>query len=431
MRDDEATVIIHEDGYVTAEDLAAARRLASRAGRWRMMPAPPTLIMLQREYEPGGDPGRVALAGDIGACGGLLDIINLIKNCSWSGALSAMHKNTRRTIYFRSGEVRTASSNLPEDRLGQILYRFGMITREQLDQALQAMGSGSKMGQILVTMGAISAPELYRWVKRQVEEIFYALLLSREGEFYYERDGKEPPGANLSLPTQNLLLEGCRRMDELSYFRAKLTSSGVVLSRRKGMTVPPDLTQGQVELLHHVDGQRTLEELARLTHLGEFDVTHAAFGLLQANLVEVQEGAQRKKGAPGATRADLEKVVGTVNWLLRSAHEMIAARGLGERYREDLDAYLQTLVLFASITCQPDGTLPIGTLIDAVAAATKDDPLLVLLQSLDEVVRFAAFTAGDDLPVEAEREMRAKIAEVVRAAGHGPTDDRSGRVAVG
>jgi hypothetical protein len=432
MRDDEATVVIHEDGYVTAEDLTAARRLASRAGRWRMVPAPPTMIMLQREYEPGGDPGRVALSGDITACGGLLDIINLIKNSSWSGALSAMNRNTRRTIYFRNGEVRTASSNLPEDRLGQILYRFGTITRAQLDEALQAMGSGAKMGQVLVTMGAITAPELYRWVKRQVEEIFYALLLTREGEFYFERDGKEPPGANLMLPTQNLLLEGCRRMDELSYFRAKLTSSGVVLSRRKGVSLPSGLTQSQLELLKLVNGQRTLEELARETHLGEFDATHAAFGLLQANLVEVDDSAKRQRDAPMASRADLEKVVGTVNWLLRSAHEAIAARGYADRYRQDLTAYLQTLALFSSVTCEPDGTLPVATVVDKVtAAARQDDPLLALLQSLDEVVRFAVFTAGDDLPIQVEREMRAKIGHIVRTVGVAPAADPSGRLATG
>ena len=132
-------------------------------------------------------------------------------------------------------------------------------------------------------------------MRRQVEEIFFALLLTREGEFYFERDGREPPGANLSLPTQSLLLEGCRRMDELSYFRAKLKSSRVVLQRRPGVTLPPDLTPSQLEVLNLVDGLRTLGELARLSHLGEFECTHAAFGLLQASLVEVLEGAQRSR----------------------------------------------------------------------------------------------------------------------------------------
>jgi hypothetical protein len=420
MRDDDATVLVHGDGYITAENVTAARRLASRAGRWRLVASPPTLVMLQREYVPGADPGRVALAGDISACGGLLDIINLIKASAWSGALSVIARNTRRTIYFRNGEVRTASSNLPEDRLGQILYRFGVITREQLDQALAKVGPGAKMGQILIQMGALTAPDLYRWVTRQVEEIFYALILVRDGEFYFERDGKEPAGANLALPTQNLLLEGCRRMDELSYFRAKLKSSGVVLKRRDDVAPPADLSPTQGEMLRLVDGRKTLEELARLSHLGEFEATHAAFGLLQVGLVEVLEGPPKRDIADqAADRNDLEQVIDAVNWLLRSAFEAIAARGEGDRYRDDLGSYLSTLggfaVLFESLTCEADGALPREPLVERVLASCPKDPLVALLQALDEVVRFAIFTA--DLAPDAEQQMRARIAEVVRQTG--------------
>jgi hypothetical protein len=379
--------------------------------------------LLHREYEPGGDPGRVALTGDVTACGGLLDIINLIKASAWSGALSVTARNTRRTIYFRNGEVRTASSNLPEDRLGQILYRFGIITRQQMDQALTKVGPGSKMGRVLVQMGALTAPELFRWVTRQVEEIFYALMLVREGEFYFERDGKEPPGANLSLPTQSLLLEGCRRMDELSYFRAKLKSSSVVLGRREDAKPPADLSKVQREMLELVDGHRTLEELARVSHLGEFEATHAAFGLLQAGLVEVQEGPpKREAGAAEASSGDLEKVVDAVNWLLRAAYDAIAARGDGDRYRDDLRNYLGTLgaaaALFDGVRIETDGALPTRPLVERVLAAAGAEPLVALLQALDEVVRFAIFTA--DLASDAEQQMRARIAEVVSQTGKEP-----------
>ena len=420
MRDDETMVVVHGDGYITAEGAVAARRLASRAGRWRLVASPPTLLMLHREYEPGGDPGKVALTGDVGACGGLLDIINLIKASAWSGALSATCCNTRRTIYFRNGEVRTASSNLPEDRLGQILYRFGIITRQQMDQALTKVGPGSKMGKVLVQMGAITATDLYRWVTRQVEEIFYALMLVREGEFYFERDGQEPPGANLALPTQSLLLEGCRRMDELSYFRAKLKSSGVVLGRREDAKVPSDLSKVQHGMLELVDGHRTLEELARVSHLGEFEATHAAFGLLQAGLVEVVEGPpKREAGGAAATRGDLERVVEAVNWLLRAAYEAIAARGEGERYRDDLRTYLGSLgelgPLFESVRSEADGALPPRPIVERVLAAAPAEPLVTILQGLDEVVRFALFSA--DLAPDAEQQMRARIAEVVSQTG--------------
>jgi hypothetical protein len=279
------------------------------------------------------------------------------------------------------------------------------------------------MGQVLVQMGALTAPDLYRWVTRQVEEIFYSLLLVREGDFYFERDGKEPPGANLALPTQSLLLEGCRRMDELSYFRAKLRSSAVVLSRHEEAKPPADLSHVQREMLELVDGHRTLEELARLSHLGEFEATHAAFGLLQAGLVEVLEGPpKREAGGAEASRGDLEKVVEAVNWLLRAAFEAIAARGDGERYRDDLRTYLATLGefagLFEAMRCESDGALPPKLIVDRVLADSRAEPLATLLQGLDEVVRFAIFTA--DLASDAEQQMRSRIAEVVSQTGKEP-----------
>jgi len=422
MADRGGIVVIHGDGYVTVTDAVAAQRLASRAGRWRITMSPPSFIVLHREYQPGEDPGRIALAGDIAACGGLVDVINLIKSSSWTGALAAISGPARRTIYFRNGEVRTASSNLPEDRLGQILYRFGVITRKQLDEALAKVGPNAKMGKVLVNMGAVTTAELYRWVRRQVEEIFYAMLLVREGEFYFERDGKEPPGANLALSTQHLLLEGCRRMDELSYFRAKIKSSKVVLQRRHDAVLPEELTPTQRELLAHVDGRRTLFELARLCHLGEFEATHAAYGLLQAGIVEILEGPP-PPSPTGPTLAELTRVIEAANWLLRAAYEALAARGEGPSYLRDLAFHLTTLphvsACLAEHPLAPDGTLPAEALARKAQETGGGEPLATLLSWLDEIIRFAIFNA--DLAPDAEQEMRARIAEAVRKTGEQTT----------
>jgi hypothetical protein len=173
-------------------------------------------------------------------------------------------------------------------------------------------------------------------------------------------------------------------------------------------------------MLDLVDGHRTLEELGRVSHLGEFEATHAAFGLLQAGLVEVLEGPpKREAGAAEASRGDLEKVVDAANWLLRAAYEAIAARGDGDRYRDDLRNYLATLAdfgpYFETLRCDVDGALPPRQLVERVLATAHEEPLVTLLQCLDEVVRFAIFTA--DLAPDAEQEMRARIAEVVSQTG--------------
>src|SRR5687768_10926186 len=68
---------------------------------------------------------RVALSGDIGAAGGLADLIGFIHASRWTGALRVLDAGTAREIRFLAGEVRAASSNRAADRLGEILFRYG------------------------------------------------------------------------------------------------------------------------------------------------------------------------------------------------------------------------------------------------------------------------------------------------------------------
>ncbi|HEX4459875.1 MAG TPA: DUF4388 domain-containing protein, partial [Polyangia bacterium] len=92
--------------------------------------------------------GRVTLAGEIDAVGGLVDVINFILSNQWSGQLAAVDGLARKTIHFMRGDVRSASSNVPEDRLGAILYRFGVVTDDQLQTALRASGGSARLGQV-------------------------------------------------------------------------------------------------------------------------------------------------------------------------------------------------------------------------------------------------------------------------------------------
>ncbi len=49
-----------------------------------------------------------------------------------------------------------ASSNLPNDRLGEILLREGKITVEEYETSIKAISKGKRQGKVLVEMGALS-----------------------------------------------------------------------------------------------------------------------------------------------------------------------------------------------------------------------------------------------------------------------------------
>ena len=105
--------------------------------------------------------------------------------------------------------------------------------------------------------------DLYTYVRKQVEEIFFSVLVMRAGAFYFYRtDEDHGPVSQLSLSTKQLLFDGVRRIDELSYFREKLPSADVVLQRRH--PAPPTKLEAKEErVLQLVDGARDLGAIAR------------------------------------------------------------------------------------------------------------------------------------------------------------------------
>ena len=114
----------------------------------------------------------LAMAGDIGALGSICDLIAFIHQSRATGALHTYEGEGRRTIYFKDGETSFAQSNEISDRLGQILYRYGVVTRRDLDQAMVKVGPTRHIGQVLIDQGSVSAHDVFVAVRKQVEEIF-------------------------------------------------------------------------------------------------------------------------------------------------------------------------------------------------------------------------------------------------------------------
>jgi hypothetical protein len=182
---DSLTLVISDGGQVLVEGRAAQRRLAARPGHYRLLPSPANLVVLERAEEEAPAAGRTALAGEIERVGGLIDIIHFISQSSWSGQLTVLGGAFRKSVYFKRGEVRTASSNVAEDRIGAILYRYGRIGQADLERAVAQATHEQRFGQVLVDNGTLTQHDLYQFVRKQVEEIFFSVLVARRGEYYF------------------------------------------------------------------------------------------------------------------------------------------------------------------------------------------------------------------------------------------------------
>jgi len=221
----------------------------------------------------------------------LADLCQLLAMGRKTGCLTLTHRSNFGYVYFEGGRVIYATVLNRPDRLGDLLVRNGVIGREDLDAAMetQARQPGKKVGELLIEAGSLTEEELERYITMQIEEAVYHLFAWEEGTFHFEPDRAPEAhrGFLVSISAESLLLEGARRVDELSQIEKKIPSRDMVfapdhLPEGSGEVV---LTSDQNRILPLLDGKRTVEELTEESGLGEFEALKAVYGLLHAGFI--------------------------------------------------------------------------------------------------------------------------------------------------
>lgn len=131
-----------------------------------------------------------------------------------TGTLIVRSSSVEKSIQIKNGQIIFATSTDGQDRLGEMLVRTGMLSRENLEAALkeyQKHAGIKKIGAILVEHGFISPKNLFTGLKTQVKDIIYSLFLLENAEFRFEQ--RLPPDViHLQINLQELITEIIERI---------------------------------------------------------------------------------------------------------------------------------------------------------------------------------------------------------------------------
>lgn len=267
---------------------------------------------------------------------GIHDVFQLLDLSRKTGVLrvtSPLRRN-EGTIHFDSGAVVYAEIRSNPHRLGQLLVRSGKVTEADLKRArdMQEAGDPRRLGEILVDLGVITSRELERQVRVQVEEVVFEVMGWREGYFSFNEGPLTDvtPGARVRIPTEALLMEGARRIDEWSRIERKIPHLGVIpalAASTEGQPGELDLLPPEWEVLAVIDGRRDLRAIARVLGRSEFDVAKTVFGLESAGVLGVTDPGTRPR--PQEPTADLDAALHRVDALLQQ-RDLEAARAEAE-----------------------------------------------------------------------------------------------------
>lgn len=403
MSDRDDLLRVDGTGTVHPVGRAASQHLRPRAGEWRLIKSPRDLI-IARSME-GGD-AVMKLAGEIGAPGALSDIVALASQSQWRGELIVLSDEGTRSFYFEGGIVIGASTTVPEERLGETLYRFGVITREQLEQVVAVSNeTGKRVGETAIDLGIVPAEQCYAMMARQVEEIFYAAVHVNEGSFFFfDRFDPQHISQRHNLNAGGLLIEAARRMDEMRFFREKIPNDSYIPVAIPGKRPPEEL----VDVFAKIDGAKSIADLGRALGQLEFEVTRAAFQLVSSGCAQVV--APRPRGP--------EKIIETFNPALAAIHEKCDGFGKGDEIRDGLSRFATGGgiydPLFMGAGPLHDGTLKPSRIANNIAALAGEEPDSWLVGLMNDYVGFALFQAESLLPRDEQSVLMTQVMEILK-----------------
>ncbi len=395
---------VDQTGTVHPVGRTASQQLRARAGEWRLLPSPRDLLLFRKAT--GG--AVLKLAGEIFTPGALCDVVALVAQSNWKGELIVLGEAGTRTVFFEQGNVIGAATNVPEERLGEMLYQFGVITREQLETIVQTSAtSGKRLGESAIELGFVSAEEMYPMMAKQVEAVFYAALRVGDGTFFFfDRFDEKAIGRRHNLNAAGLLMEGARRMDEMQFFREKIPSEHIVpVPTASGKKVPEELQA----VFAQCDGKRSIADIGRRIGELEFEVTKAVFQLLNAGLVLAK--TPRPEGA--------EAIVEAFNAPIMLMHQTCDSAGKGSELRDGLSRFatgggIYDPLFMAAGPNQQDGTFKPERVASNIAALAGDDPDSWITQLMMDYVGFGLFHSESLLGREAHQRLMEAVSLMLK-----------------
>ncbi len=128
------------------------------------------------------------------------NLVNLIFDVSrkkrLSGVLVFKLGSRQKEVFFRDGRPRYISSNLRQELLGEFLIRRGLVTREQIEEAIRTTRDEKfRLGDALMARGFVTAHDLASLLEWQFHERFMDLFRWNRGWYGLFEGAESPPSA--------------------------------------------------------------------------------------------------------------------------------------------------------------------------------------------------------------------------------------------
>lgn len=263
----------------------------------------------------------------------LIDLFQLLALAQKTGVLVVTGPAEEGRVLFQNGTVAFAEDRKAGEQYKEILEKKGVALKEGNPR------SWEDVQQAWASLEAREEAQALSSFKRALvaasEEAAYRLFNWKEGRFRFE-EIPETPGLEshltLGLRTENLIMEGSRRIDEWSRIQTKIPSLDAILAltpEEGGERRDVDLRPGEWAILGQVDGRKRIREIIAILGGKDFEVARTLYGLAATGMIRVV--AESSKAIP-------EEDAKAVNQHLAEGSRCLAQGNLDRAWEEALEA---------------------------------------------------------------------------------------------
>jgi len=343
--------------------------------------------------ESTGPEDDLTIRGEIGDTS-VPELLRSLLGSGETGILTLRAGEVTKSIYIRAGRVLYAASTNVDERLGESLLVRGRITARHYLEASKMIRPGRRLGAILVEMGALESEELVPAVEHQVKEILLDLCTWTHGSYELVMKDLDPDAmVTLNISTENLILEGIRRVRAWSQLMRGLGDIEAVLVRPGSADHKLELGAEEQEVLAQVNGRSTVEQICDVSYLSHFETCRILWGLqvLGAVIRRGQKDPAAEEGARARERElDLEGIVEKFNQMFGRIFTFLQGR-LGREVDAFMDAVLDDVSrqygsLFAGVDLKQYGRADFEQMLANVADLPPEQRKSLIVAGLNELV---------------------------------------------